>query len=84
MMGRRTALIYLATTACTALAAGLLLDLLLEVTPLSIPVPCHTEHAAPLLPSLFAVALIVVLLVPTLRRGYRKWFLPLALRLSKQ
>jgi uncharacterized membrane protein YraQ (UPF0718 family) len=84
MMGRRTALIYLATTACTALAAGLLLDLLLEVTPLSIPVPCHTGRADPLLPSLFAVALIVVLLVPTLRRGYRTWLLPLALRLSKQ
>jgi uncharacterized membrane protein YraQ (UPF0718 family) len=72
MMGRRTALIYLGTVAGTALAAGLVLDLLIARTPLTVPVPCHTEHADPLLPSLFAIALIVVLLVPTLRKGYRR------------
>lgn len=72
MMGHRTALIYLATVAGTALLAGLLLDLILKVTPLSITPPCHTEHANPLLPSLFAVILIVVLFAPTVRKGYRK------------
>ncbi len=72
MMGRRTALIYLGTTAGTALAAGFALDLLIAWTPLSVPVPCHTEHADPFLPSLFAVALIVVLLAPTLRKCYRQ------------
>ena len=72
MMGRRTALIYLGTTAVTALAAGFVLDLLIAKTPLSVPVPCHTEHAAPLLPSLFAIALIVVLLAPTVLKVYRR------------
>jgi len=72
MMGRRTALIYLGTAAGTALAAGFLLDLLIANTPLTVPVPCHTEHADPLLPSLFAIALIVVLLAPTLRKCYRR------------
>ncbi len=72
MMGRRTALIYLGTTAGTALAAGFALDLLIATTPLSVPVPCHTEHADPFLPSLFAVALIMVLLAPTCLKWYRR------------
>jgi len=72
MLGRRTALVYLGTVAGTALAAGVVLDLLISNTPLTVPVPCHTEHADPLLPSLFAIALIVVLLAPTLRKGYHR------------
>lgn len=72
MMGRRTALIYLGTTAATAMLAGFVLDLLIARTPLDVPVPCHTEHTDPLLPSLFAIALIVVLVAPTCRKWYRR------------
>ncbi len=79
MMGRRTALIYLATVAGTALLSGLLLDLLLEFTPLTIDVPCHIEEANPLWGSLSAVVLIAVLLWPSLRNVARMWRRPASL-----
>lgn len=59
LMGRRTAVIYLATVAFTALGAGLLLDALFTVTPASV------SHAHWMLPPivnvLSAVGLIAVL-----------------------
>lgn len=72
MMGRRTALIYLGTAAGTALICGLVLDGLLKWTELKITMPDHSGHDDPLLPTLFAIVLIVVLLAPTLRKGYRR------------
>ncbi len=72
MMGRRTALIYLGTTAITALAAGFALDLLLDVTTFSITLPCHTTHATHRLATPAAILLLVVLVAPIVRRGGRR------------
>jgi uncharacterized membrane protein YraQ (UPF0718 family) len=57
MMGRRTAIIYLATTALTALASGLLLDQFLSVS--STTLGCHDSE---FLPAWVRTALAIILL----------------------
>ncbi|MBT3193337.1 MAG: SO_0444 family Cu/Zn efflux transporter [Verrucomicrobia bacterium] len=65
VMGRGTASVYLATTATTALASGLLLDHVLRIT--NTTIDCHASDALPAwLRSALAVVLILVLVTPTL------------------
>jgi uncharacterized membrane protein YraQ (UPF0718 family) len=65
MMGRRTAIVYLITTAVTALASGLLLDQFLTVS--NITLGCHESESLPAwLRTGLAITLLFVLIWPTL------------------
>lgn len=66
-MGSRTALIYLATTATTALASGLVLDRFLRVA--DITELCHKGEMLPAWAhTVLAIGLVIVLVAPALRR----------------
>jgi copper chaperone CopZ len=66
VMGRRTALVYLASVAGTALAAGLTLDYIFHVQ--GVPgVPHLHDHHAGSMQWIFAVALLAVLAVAVVR-----------------
>jgi hypothetical protein len=73
MMGRRTALTYLGAAAGTAMIAGYILDLLVSLTPLQLNIPSHHAHSEPILPTFFAITLILVLLAPTARKYIRRF-----------
>ena len=66
-MGSRTAVVYLATTALTALAAGLVLDRFLIVSGAALEC-AHGPALPPWLQTGLALALLVVLAAPSLRR----------------
>ena len=66
-MGSRTAIVYLATTALTALAAGLLLDRFLIVSGAALECT-HSQTLPPWLHTVLAVVLLVVLIAPFLHR----------------
>ncbi len=66
-MGHRTAIVYLATTAMTALLAGLLLDRFL-VTSGSVLEHCPKEALPAWLHTLLAVFLLAILIAPSVRR----------------
>ncbi len=71
MMGRRTAIIYLATTAFSALAAGILFEHVARVLSVQVTLPCHDGHVDSWVPTVLAVVLLVVLVAPSARRWYR-------------
>jgi len=74
MMGRRTAIIYLATTAISALTVGILFDFAIRYLPaLNVPPPCHDVDAHSWLSTLAAGILLLVLLAPTCLRVYRRF-----------
>jgi uncharacterized membrane protein YraQ (UPF0718 family) len=67
-MGSRTAIVYLATTAATALASGLVLDRFLTVS--AIAQGCHQSEGLPAWAhTTLAVGLIIVLLIPIVHRS---------------
>jgi uncharacterized protein len=66
VMGRRTALIYLASVAGTALAAGLTLDYIFHVQGVPGVPQMHMHHGGPL-QWVFAIALLAVLTVAVVR-----------------
>ncbi|NQU75266.1 MAG: SO_0444 family Cu/Zn efflux transporter [Planctomycetes bacterium] len=72
MMGRHTAIVYLATTAGAALASGLLLDRFLSIS--EVPIGGHTggEALPPWMHTTLAFVLIVVLIAPSLPRRRRQ------------
>jgi uncharacterized protein len=70
MMGQRTAIVYLATTAITALVSGLLLDHFLSFS--NIATGCHDNQALPAWSrTALAIVLLAVLVAPTLIRKRR-------------
>ena len=66
-MGSRTAIIYLATTAVSALAAGVLLDRFLIVSGTALDCT-HGQALPPWVHTALALVLLVVLIAPSLRR----------------
>lgn len=74
MMGRRTAILYLATTAISALAAGIIFDMVIRYLPaLDVQPPCHDMHTRSWPSALAAGILLLVLIAPTLLKWYRHW-----------
>ncbi len=67
VMGRRTAIVYLATAAISALMAGLFLDRFLRVAGASCGAH-HAETMPPWLQTTLALTLLVILIAPLLHR----------------
>ena len=71
MMGPRTVIVYLATTAITAIAAGLIFDSYLHI-PTSFMAGTHSEALPPLLRTILTITLIIVLIAPSIPLPHRK------------
>ncbi len=70
-MARRTAIVYLATTATTALVAGLLLDRFLIASGSAMEY-CHREALPPWLHTALAIILLAILITPTIQSALRR------------
>jgi uncharacterized membrane protein YraQ (UPF0718 family) len=71
MMGPRTVAVYLITTAATALASGLIFDRFMEI-PDTILNGDHGETMPPLLRTILAITLIIVLIAPSIPLPHKK------------
>jgi len=71
MMGGRTVIVYLATTAITAIVAGLIFDSFLHI-PASLMEGTHSEAIPPFLRTILTIILIIVLIAPSIPLTHRK------------
>lgn len=72
-MGRRTAIIYLLTTAICALVAGYLFNLITSAAAVREAIHTHHMSASPLVESAAAIVLLMVLIAPQVRKWYGRF-----------